>query len=188
MEVLARTELEYRKEEIIDKILRGSIFIYPTDTIYGIGCVATNTKAVASIRRIKERENTPFSIIAPSVDWVKSNCSINAKAEEWINRFPGPFTLILPVQGNIELAENVNPNKDTLGIRIPDHWIAKLVEECGVPIVTTSANKTGQKFMTSVEDLDAEVEKEVEFMIYEGPKEARPSKIVNVQMEEVLDR
>ena len=54
------------------------------------------------------------------------------------------------------------------------------VAKAGIPIITTSANKNGQKFMTSLQNLEKEIEQEVEFIIYEGPKEAHPSKIMNV--------
>jgi L-threonylcarbamoyladenylate synthase len=188
MEILARTELDYRKEEIINKIINGAIFIYPTDTIYGIGCNAIKEKSVAKIRKIKKREKSPFSIIIPSINWVKENCFIAPNAQKWIARLPGPFTVILPLNNSVAVAKNVTPSLDSIGIRLPDHWISKLVNECGIPIVTTSANKTGQKFMTSIEDLDPDVEKEVEFMIYEGPKEARPSKIIDIEKEEVKER
>ena len=188
MEVLTRTELDYRREEIVEKILKGAVFIYPTDTIYGIGCSALKEKSVAKIRAIKEREKTPFSVIIPSIDWVNENCFVAPNAQKWLDRLPGPFTIILPLNNSVAVAKNVNPGKDSIGVRLPNHWFAQVVRELGIPIVTTSANKTGQKFMTSVEDLDPDVEKNVEFMIYEGPKEARPSKIIDVQKEEIKER
>ena len=66
MEVLAKREFLMRKSEIIKKIINGEIFIYPTDTIYGIGCNALKSDSVQEIRTIKNRPDSPFSIIVPS--------------------------------------------------------------------------------------------------------------------------
>ena len=62
MEVLTQRELRVREEEILDKIKRGALFIYPTDTIYGVGCVASDACAVEKVRLVKKRADTPFSI------------------------------------------------------------------------------------------------------------------------------
>lgn len=180
MEVLTKTELRLRKTEIIRKIRDGIVFIHPTDTIYGLGCNALNSKAVRKIRDLKERPNSPLSVWAPSLQWIKDFCAINKEGEEWTKKLPGPFTLILPQKSKFAVAENVNPNTNSIGVRIPNHWYSDIVREVGVPIVTTSANKAGEPFMTSLENLNPEIEKGVEFMIYEGEKEGKPSKIINL--------
>ncbi len=182
MEILTHKELALRKNEILDKIKAGEIFIYPTDTIYGIGCIATNTKSIQKIREIKNRPNAPFSIIAPSLEWINENCPQN----EWIDQLPGPLTLVMPC--SFSFPDNLNPGKSTVGVRFPNHWITEFVKELGTAIVTTSANKHGKEFMTSTKDLDPDVEKEVDFMIYEGVKEARPSKIIHIDSKEIIER
>ena len=60
MEILTKHELRLRKREIADKIKNGAVFIHPTDTIYGIGCNATDDQAIQKIRKLKERPTTPF--------------------------------------------------------------------------------------------------------------------------------
>ena len=75
------------------------------------------------------------------------------------------------------------PAVDTIGIRIPNHWFTPFVEELGLPIVTTSANKVGRMFMTSIEDIDPEIKNNVDFIIYEGEKKGRPSNIVHLEKE-----
>ena len=182
MEVLTQTELNLREQEIVEKIKNGAIFIYPTDTIYGIGCNALNQEAVQKIRDIKERPSSPLSIWVPSKEWIKSNCVIPQKS---LNMLPGPYTFIVPMKQQI-VAENVST--DSIGIRIPDHWFNKIVKKVGFPIVTTSANKAGQPFMTCLENLDREIQTNVEFMIYEGEKKARPSKIINLTTNKITER
>ena len=187
MEILTRTELQLRFEEILEKIKQGSLFIHPTDTIYGIGCNALDEKAVETLRIAKHRPDMPLSIWVPSLDWVRDNCEVSEKGESWFKKIPGPYTLLFPIKNKV-LAKNVAPGKNLIGIRLPNHWFSKIVEKCGFPIITTSANITGEPFMTRVENLNPEVENKVEFMIYEGEKEARPSKIVNVEKQEIKER
>ncbi|HLC90454.1 MAG TPA: L-threonylcarbamoyladenylate synthase [Candidatus Nanoarchaeia archaeon] len=187
MEVFTQKEVKLRKKELIKKIQEGAIFIYPTDTIYGIGCNALDEKAVDKIRMIKGRFAKPFSVIAPSLEWIKEICDEKAYREVQ-QHLPGPYTLVVPLKKQNVVAENVNDGSKTLGIRIPHHWFTSIIQESGVPVVTTSANKAGQPFMTDLSNLDKDIEKEVEFIIFEGEKEARPSKIINVVEGKVVER
>jgi len=184
MEILAKEDFEFRKEEILHKIKKGALFIHPTDTIYGIGCDATNSEAVAQVRAAKERQDNPFSIIAPDKDWIKENCELNGKAKKWLDKLPGPYTLILNLKNKEAIAPNVNPGKDSVGVRIPDHWFAKAVEELGIPIITTSVNKAGEDRMTSTEDIHVDIRARVDFIIYEGQKDGKPSTIVDLTGDE----
>ena len=188
MEVLTQTELRVRFEEIIEKIKEGAVFIYPTDTIYGIGCDAANESSIEKIRKLKGRTTAPFSIIVPSLEWVEENCDVNEKVKGWLSKLPGPYTLILNLKNKEIISDNIAPEVDTIGIRYPDHWFTELIKELGIAVVTTSANKSGEPFMTCIENLDPEIESGVEFMIYEGPKEGRPSKLINIEKEEVRER
>lgn len=188
MEILTKKELELRKEEFTKKILSGAVFIHPTDTIYGLGCNALDEKAVERIRKIKERTDNPFSVWAPSLKWIKDNCVVDKKAEEWLKKLPGPYTLVLKLKNKKAVAKAVIPNTDNLGVRIPEHWFSKVVESLNLPIVTTSVNKAGQAFMTRLEDLEAQILGKVDFMIYEGEKQARPSKIIDLVKGEVKER
>ncbi|PIN76561.1 threonylcarbamoyl-AMP synthase [Candidatus Woesearchaeota archaeon CG10_big_fil_rev_8_21_14_0_10_36_11] len=188
MEMLTKTELYVRRREIVDKIQKGTLFIYPTDTIYGLGCNAEDDHAVAKIRKIKRLSATPLSVIVPSVDWIRDNCVITKKTEMWLQKLPGPFTLILQLKNKHAVAENVAPKSKTIGIRFIDHWFMETIQKCGVPLITTSANKRGEPFMTSVDDLNKDIERNIEFMIYEGKKKGRPSKIVDVETEKVIER
>ena len=180
MRVLNADELKIEMDAIIDSIIDGAVFVYPTDTIYGIGCNAQISKSVKKIRQLKGRAASPFSVIAPSIDWIKENCIITEESEEWLDRLPGPYTFILKLKNAKCIAKEVNPGLETLGIRIPNHWINKIVAEADVPIVTTSVNRSNEDYMTSLEDLDPAVKKGVDFALYEGAKEGRPSKIVDL--------
>ena len=188
MEIFTKTELTLRFDEILTKIKQGAIFIYPTDTIYGIGCIATNTAAVQKIRAIKQRPDTPFSIWVPSIEWIKQHCMLTPDNTNALTNLPGPFTLILKLKNNKSIAQNIHPNTTSIGIRLPNHWFHKIIEKLNTPLVTTSANKHNEPFMTSLENLDPSIEKQIDFLIYEGPKEARPSKIINLVEGKVKER
>ena len=172
---------QFRKEEVrrLHNIAHGAVFIYPTDTIYGIGCDATNDVAVRRVREIKKREDKPFSVIAPSKEWITENCSVPAAGKEWLAKLPGPYTLILKLKKN-RVAHSVNNGMETLGVRIPDHWIAGVAAKLEKPIVTTSVNHANQAFATSVAEIPVEILDEVDFVIDEHRKEGRPSTIVDL--------
>ena len=189
MRVLSKEEFENQKDVIRTSLIENNpIFIYPTDTIYGIGCNATNKEAIEKIRDIKQRKENPFSVIAPSKEWIDDNCIVNDNAKDWIKRLPGPYTLILKTKKQC-VADNVAPGLEAIGVRIPDHWFSNFVSEIDIPIITTSANKSGNDCMTSLEDLDSEIKSRVDFIVYEGEKKGTPSKIIDLTDEEkVVER
>lgn len=186
MNTLTKDEFDVNFDDLKVDIEEGAIFIHPTDTIYGIGCDATQKEAVKKIRDIKDRHESPFSIIAPSKEWIMENCYVNDKAKEWIEKLPGPFTLIFKLKKKECIAANVNFDLDTLGVRIPEHWFSEVVSKLEKPVVTTSANKSGEDFMTSLENLNPEIQNHIDFIVYEEEKHGRPSTIVDLTHEEPI--
>jgi len=166
---------EYKRADLDKSIEDGSVFIYPTDTIYGIGCNALDVTAVAKIREIKKRDKEPFSIIAPSKEWITSNCLVTPQAEEWLEKLPGPYTLILKLVNESAVASNVSFS-DTIGVRIPDHWF-----KVSVPIITTSVNISGESFMTDISELDSSISNKIDFAVVEGVKVGKPSTVVHLE-------
>ncbi|MBW2975842.1 threonylcarbamoyl-AMP synthase [Candidatus Woesearchaeota archaeon] len=189
MRILTKEEFEKEKDRMRTSLIENNpVFICPTDTIYGLSCSALSREAVGRIRDIKQRKESPFSVIAPSKKWIDDNCFVNENAREWIKRLPGPYTLILNTK-KICVAENVAPGMETLGVRIPDHWFSRFVNEAGIPLITTSVNKSSEDFMTSLEDLDSEIKSRVDFIVYEGQKKGRPSRIIDLTDKvEVIER
>lgn len=179
MRILNFEELNLEKQSIIDSIINGAVFIHPTDTIYGIGCNAELSSAVRKVRQLKARATSPFSVIAPSLEWIHENCIVTKEGEEWLSRLPGPYTLIFKLKKEC-IAKEVNPELKTLGIRIPNHWIRKIVAEAEVPVVTTSVNRANEDYMTSLEDLESSIKGGIDFILYEGGREGKPSKIIDL--------
>jgi tRNA threonylcarbamoyl adenosine modification protein (Sua5/YciO/YrdC/YwlC family) len=182
MIVLNFDEYNLNRKAILKEV-PSSVFVYPTDTIYGIGCSALNEKAVDKIRKLKKSAQ-PFSVIVPSKEWIYENCIVTEEAEEWIRKLPGPYTLLLKLKNKKAVAKNVHNydiNGDVIvGVRMPNHWFLAISYTLKLPIVTTSANVTSQNFMTSLDDLDPSIRNGVDYVFYEGPKKGNPSTIVNL--------
>ena len=188
MIVISKEEFLENSESFTKKILDGAVFIYPTDTIYGIGCDAANDSAVKRIREIKQRDEKPFSIAVPSRAWIEENCEVNQTAIPYLNKLPGPYTLLLKLKKN-SVSKFVT-NTGIVGVRIPDNWFAKVIAGLAMPIVSTSANITAQKHMSSMQNLHSDVANKVDFIIYEGEKSGSPSAIIDLTKEspEIIKR
>ena len=127
-------------KKVVDVLKSGGLVIYPTDTVYGLGCDITNTKALERIAKIKgiKLEKANFSFVCSDLsnlsDYVKQ---IDTSTFKILKRtLPGPYTFILP--GNNDLPKEFRKKK-TVGIRIPDNNIAlEIVKMLGNPIVSTS--------------------------------------------------
>lgn len=167
------------KKKYLSLIKNGKSFVYPTDTIYGLGCDATNAKAVQHIRLLKQREKKPFSVIVPSKEWIIKNCVISAAAKKWLHKLPGKYTFILKLNNKKAVSRQVHLGDYTVGVRIPKHWFAGIVAEYGKPIVTTSVNITAKPFMNSLSDLPLSIRKRVAFILYEGGKKTHPSILID---------
>lgn len=181
MRIIDPNEFKVYKNIHLGKIKQGAVFIYPTDTIYGVGCDATNGKAIEVIRKLKNRPTQPFSIIAPSIDWIKENCDLDDFSQEWLNKLPGPYTFIFRLKNKEAVHSSINKEDgDTIGVRIPNHWISDFVKELGFPIVTTAPNKHGEEVMRHPNDLDVDFRADVHFTIFEGMLHNPPSTIVKL--------
>jgi len=127
-------------KKVVDVLKNGGLIIYPTDTVYGLGCDITNLKALEKVAKIKgiklEKANLSFICydLSHISDYVKQ---IDTSTFKLLKRaLPGPYTFILP--GNNDLPR-VFKNKKTVGIRVPDNNIIRaIVKELGNPIISTS--------------------------------------------------
>lgn len=165
--------------QILREIRAGKIFIYPTDTIYGIGCDAQNSEAVMKIRRIKGRDEKPFSIIAPTKNWIKENFHIK---NCFLEKLPGPYTYLLKPKKRMKIAKEVRLGSPKLGVRLPNHPFAQVITASGVPFVTTSVNKTGKKHVTNINGIPRSILKKVDYIIDYGTLNNKPSTIVDLTL------
>ena len=130
-------------EAALAAIFAGGIVLYPTDTLYGIGCDATNAESVKKLRAIKQRDSAkPLSIIVSDFAMLSRFCKITQGQEKILHELlPGPYTFILPLKERMPVSETLE-----VGVRVPEHAFMRAVgKSTGIPIVTTSANLSGEK-------------------------------------------
>jgi tRNA threonylcarbamoyl adenosine modification protein (Sua5/YciO/YrdC/YwlC family) len=138
---------EQRKlDEVVEVLRDGGLVIYPTDTVYGLGCDIFKPKAIERIARIKgvKPEKANFSFICHDMSHLSEYAKVSTQAYKIMKKaLPGPFTFILPATSAVP--KLLNNNKKTIGIRIPDHLIPRLlVDILGNPIITSSIHDEDQ--------------------------------------------
>jgi tRNA threonylcarbamoyl adenosine modification protein (Sua5/YciO/YrdC/YwlC family) len=128
-------------DRIRDELRSGAVMLYPTDTVYAIGCDLSSKSAVQKVRQLKQLSNDkPLTFLCSSLSDIAKYAHVSDPAYRLMRRFvPGPCTFILPATKLVpKLA--LNPKRKTTGIRVPDHAIAQaLLESLGNPIISTSA-------------------------------------------------
>lgn len=131
---------EKKIRQVAECLRGGGLVIYPTDTIYGLGCDIHNVKAVEKVARIKgiRPDKNDFSFICYDLSHIADYAKVgNAGFKLMKKVLPGPFTFILSASNKVP--KLLNTNKKTVGIRVPDNNIPRqIVRELGNPIITTS--------------------------------------------------
>jgi L-threonylcarbamoyladenylate synthase len=149
------------------KVLKaGGTILYPTDTIWGIGCDATNTRAVNKIYNIKSRSKTASFIVLLGKESLLPNYVQNVPdiLSDLLSNIHTPTTIIYPKAKN--LAKNVIAADGSIGIRIPnDEFCGKLLSAFGKPIVSTSANLSGDPSPIVFKDISKEVQAKVDYVV-----------------------
>ena len=169
-------------KQAVEIILKGGVVVYPTDTCYGIGCDATNSKAIEKIFRIKGREkDKPLPLIASSIDMIEKYVFLEERAIKLYKSFPG-ISVALRKKGK---AVPDIVNKEKLAFRIPSNEISrKLSELSDKPIISTSANKSGDPSPYSIDEVKLSLKEyieEIDFFIDGGILDMNlPSTIVDL--------
>lgn len=183
-------------QEAASVIHAGGIVAHATETCYGLACDLTNAEAVQKLFKLKKRpEDLPVSALFSSVEEIKKWVEWNEKAQELAEKYwPGPLTIVLPVQVNVhisvQLGVHIPPRSrldegSTVGVRVSSHPIAqKLAELCGVPLSTTSANLHGKPEPYSAEEVAEQLQPDL--ILDSGLlPHAKPSTVVVVKNSEV---
>ncbi len=185
LNIIRKNELSSNIDAYSRKLTQG-VYVVPVDTIYSLSCNATSNSAVRKLRRIKKTKQ-PLSVIVPSKGWILDNCVIDYKAEEWISKLPGPYTLILKLKNKKAISSLVYNKKDmSIGVRFPKHWFVDIVKKLNFPVVTTSANVSGGNLVSSIENLDPRLQKNVDLIVSVGIKNTKPSTLVHLINEEKI--
>ncbi len=168
--------------EVATVLAEGGVVVYPTDTAYGLGVDPRNSDAVAKLRKIKGRSDTnPIPVVVSDLHEAQNHVIFSESAQKLADTFwPGALTLVLPSK-NLELSENIG-GSGTVGIRVPNEkWLLKFLQEAGMPLTSTSANKTGDPAQYSLEDVKKSLGENaalVDVWIDGGVLEERPTSTV----------
>lgn len=170
----------------VEVLKKGGIIVYPTDTVYGIGCDIYNTEAIERILDIKGDTFTKFlSFVVPDLKDISKYAKVSDKAFKLIKRaIPGPYTFILPASK--EVPKKLWTKRNTVGIRVPDNKVAlKLAKELGTPIISTSVtNRKGDVLYDPIE-IKLAMQNQVDLMLSQGILPGKVSTIVDLTDEEV---
>jgi tRNA threonylcarbamoyl adenosine modification protein (Sua5/YciO/YrdC/YwlC family) len=169
---------------VVDILQKGGIIIYPTDTVYGLGCDITNAKAVEKIARFKnvEVEKSNFSFICSDLSHLSGfSKPVSNQLYKLLKRYlPGPFTFILNANSNVP--KYFKGKKKTVGVRIPDNSIIlDIVRLLGNPIMSTSIHDDDEivEYSTDPELIHEKFRDMVDLVIDGGYGDNNPSTIVD---------
>jgi tRNA threonylcarbamoyl adenosine modification protein (Sua5/YciO/YrdC/YwlC family) len=167
--------------KVVDILEKGGVIAYPTDTTYGIGCSIMNKRGIERIYSIKQREkNKPFSFICSDLSDIARYAKVSNFQYKAMKRLlPGAYTFVLNAT-NIVPGLLVTKQK-TVGIRIPDNRIClAIVQTLGHPIITTSANLSGEEPIGDPSIVDRQMGKQLDLVVDGGILSAAVSSVVSL--------
>lgn len=166
-----------------EAIKNGGIILYPTDTVWGIGCDATNPEAVKKIYALKQREESKSMIVLMNSDRMMHNVFKEIPEVAWqiLDLSEKPTTLILDNPRNV--APNIIAEDKSLGVRlVKEPFCYKLMERMIKPLVSTSANISGRPTPTSFKEIDHHILDGVDYVVnlHRDKVAAKPSAIIKL--------
>lgn len=169
----------------VDVLRSGGVIIYPTDTVYGIGCDIFNHEALERIYTIKQDSGTKlFSFICPDLKDISKYAKVSDYAYKAMKKLlPGPYTFVLPAAR--EVPKKLWTKRKTVGIRIPDNKVAlMLAKELGNPIISTSVTNRKGEILYDPEEIRLIFNNQIDLMLSVGALEGKPSSIIDLSDEE----
>ncbi|MBX5326303.1 MAG: L-threonylcarbamoyladenylate synthase [Candidatus Bathyarchaeia archaeon] len=166
MKVLTANEKTIRIA--VQTVEKGGVIVYPTDTVYGLGCDPFNREAVKRIFTIKGERTKPLPILASNIKEAEKIAHVTEQAQKLAEKFwPGPLTMVLLKKPS--LLDVVTCGLDSVGVRVPNHPVAlELIREAGGLLVGTSANKSGEKPPQTAEEAARQIGEEVDLVLDGG--------------------
>ncbi len=181
VEIIGMNRYDHRAvlEKAAKAVNDGGVVVYPTDTLYGLGGDAFSKEVADRILRIKgSGPGKPMSVIMSDVEMIEKYCEVDEWQRQVLNKnLPGPFTFLLKTKTAFPVA-----SKGKLGVRIPDSAFAHaLAEHAGVPVISTSANPSGEEPPVTMEEVDPKILAAADLAIDAGATKYRgPSAVVDL--------
>jgi len=160
--------IDYDKlQQASQSLVDGNLVVFPTDTVYGIGCNPFKEEAISNLFRTKDRPSTkPIIVLISSFEMLNSLTSNVTENEYKLMKafWPGPLTIIL--KKNSALPTSLTSGLDTIGVRMPNNKIAlELIQNAGIPIATSSANISNNAASTTISGIKEIFHNNTSFMI-----------------------
>jgi tRNA threonylcarbamoyl adenosine modification protein (Sua5/YciO/YrdC/YwlC family) len=160
---------------VTEALHQGAVVLYPTDTVYAIGCSLEDKSAIERVRRLKQSANDkPLTFLCDSLSNIAAYAHVEDAAYKIIRKLiPGPYTFLLPATKQVPRLV-VSPKRRTTGIRVPEHAISQsLIQSLGSPIISTSALTVAEHdpdvaFRLSKAELFDRLESQVDLIIDDG--------------------
>lgn len=169
-------------QQVVDRLQRGAVICYPTDTGYGIGCDFSSPKAIKRIMQIKQRpKGKPFSFMCSDLKHISNYAHVSNIAYRLLKKnLPGPYTFVLP--GTKLVPKAMATKQKTVGIRVPENPICKmLLETLGNPIITTSLpDEEDGPSMSDPYNIDCLYAKKVDLIVDGGDVYSDPSSLIDL--------
>ncbi len=165
----------------VEMLRDDGVVVYPTDTVYGLGCDITSKRGVERIVRVKGRDpKKPMSFVCADLTHISRYARVSNFAYRILKRFlPGGYTFVL--EASREVPKLLLTKQKTVGIRVPDHAVAlALVRELDNPILSTSANRTGGEPLNDPKEIQDVLGKEVDAILECGVLPRVPSTVVSL--------
>ncbi len=165
----------------------GGVIIYPTDTVYGLGCSINAKDAIERVHIIKgQRKDKPFSFVCSDLKHISEYAHVsNAAFRVMKHLIPGPYTFILPAARMKQLPRILMSKRKTVGIRVPDSKVVlAIVKELGHPILSTSVTVNGGAILNDPEAIVTGFRNTVDMIIDGGLLTSEPSTVIDFTGEE----
>jgi L-threonylcarbamoyladenylate synthase len=168
--------------DAVAAVRRGDLIVFPTDTVYGIGCAPQDPDATARLFDAKRRpRDLTLPVLIPTIEAAGAFASFDDRAERLANTFwPGPLTLVLP-RSDVSRDWDLGGAAGTIGLRVPAHPLALAILSAAGPIATTSANRSGEAPAGTCDELHAVFGDLVAiYLCEEHPSSGAPSTVVDL--------
>lgn len=168
-------------KQVVESLQKGGVIIYPTDTTYGIGCDIFQRKAIKKIFQIKQRDqHKPFSFICNDLAEISNYARVSNFAFKMMKRhLPGAYTFVLDATKIVP--DSLSTKQKTVGVRMPKNAICQaIVKELGHPLVTTSANASGEATPQDPRDIEDRMGHLVDFVIDGGISMDEASTVISL--------
>lgn len=176
---------DVKVDQIVKSLENGGIIVYPTDSLYAVGCSVKSKKGVEKLKEFTGKTEKEFTLACDSLSTISEYCTVDNKAFKILKRnLPGPFTFIL--ETSAKMPEKGLLGRKTIGVRIQGSSISQaIIEKLGVPLLTSSLKHEEQEYTTDPELIDEMFGSRVDIVVDGGYGALIPTALVDMSKGEV---